>query len=122
MESWRTGLALQAVYGSVLGWQLAPQLRYILENSPPHLRYMQSVIALRMDAPDFLVHGRVMRPPNNVRISVLEAGGYETAHWCQETLSHHVDQVPCCEVDIVLTNVYLVRPALALFISSPFVK
>jgi hypothetical protein len=37
----------------------------------------------------------------------LEPGGYTTAHWCQETLSHDEDIWPCCEVDIVLTNLYL---------------
>ena len=107
MESWRSGLALQAVYGSVLGWQLAPQLRFILTGSPPHLAYMQNLIALRMAALDFLVHGRVMRPPQNVSIIALEPGGFTTAHWCQETLSHDQENEPCCELDIVLTNVYM---------------
>ena len=50
MVSWRSALAHQLVYGSVLSWQLAPQFLYIMQHSPQHLRFVQDSIALRESA------------------------------------------------------------------------
>eukprot|EP01048_Picozoa_sp_COSAG05_P007358 COSAG05_NODE_517_length_9060_cov_7.019306_5_plen_200_part_00 len=83
MVSWRSAIAHQLVYGSVLSWQLAPQFLYIMQHSPQHLQFVQDAIALRKSAKEYLIHGRVMRPP------VLLSAPLPTVTWFTSAVVPH---------------------------------
>jgi hypothetical protein len=101
MVSWRSAIAHQLVYGSVLSWQLAPQFLFIMEHSPPHLRFVQDAIALRKSAVEYLVHGRVMRPP-----TVL-GPPLPTVTWFTSTVVPHTyNAYPPCPVPVVVANTF----------------
>lgn len=99
MVSWRSAIAHQLVYGSVLSWQLAPQFLYIMQHSPRHLRFVQDAIALRKSAAEYLVHGRVMRPP------VILGPALPTVLWFTSTVVPHTyNAYPPCAVPTVVAN------------------
>lgn len=101
MVSWRAALAHQLVYGSVLSWQLAPQFLYIMQHSPRHLRFVQDAIALRESAAEYLVHGRVMRPPTILGPPLPTITWYTSA-----VVPHTYNAYPPCTVPVVVANSY----------------
>ena len=104
MVSWRSSLAHQLVYGSVLSWQLAPQFLFIMQHSPPHLRFVRDAIALRESNADYIVHGRVMRPPT------LLGPPLPTIMWnTSEAVPHTYNAYPPCSVPVVVANAYRAR-------------
>lgn len=87
------------IYGSVLSWQLAPQFLFIMRHSPQHLRFVQDAIALRKSAVQYLVHGRVMRPP------VIFGPPLPTVTWFTSmVVPHTYNAYPPCSVPIVVAN------------------
>ena len=101
MVSWRSGIAHQLVYGSVLSLQMAPQFLFIMKHSPMHLRFVQDAIALRKSAAQYLVHGRVMRPP------VVLGSPLPTVTWfTSAVVPHTYNAYPPCSVPVVVANSY----------------
>ena len=101
MISWRSALAHQLIYGSVLSWQLAPQFLYIVQHSVQHLRFVKDAIALRKSAADFLVHGRVMRPP-----TVLGPPLPTVTWFTSAVVPHTYNAYPPCAVPVVAANTF----------------
>ena len=99
MISWRAALAHQLVYGSVLSWQLAPQFLYIMQHSPEHLQFVKDAIALRKSAGEYLVHGRVMRPPTVLGPPLPTVTWYTSA-----VVPHTYNAYPPCAVPVVVAN------------------
>jgi hypothetical protein len=61
--SFRAKFALAFTVGNVLGWGGGDPPLEFLENSAADVAYIQTLVRLRLAHPEYLVHGRLMRPP-----------------------------------------------------------
>ena len=63
LASWRAYIAFQVSFGHLIGWQMVEDLIFILSNSKVSLAYLQQAARLFLEHPEFMFHGRLMRPP-----------------------------------------------------------
>ena len=63
LGSWMAYSALQLVYAHIPGAMMTEDLLFVLENSAGALSLWRDMMRLRESARDFLVFGRMLRPP-----------------------------------------------------------
>lgn len=63
LPSWRAYLGYQLVYGSLLSWEEIEDIAFILKNSAKDLDFVRTLVHFRLAHGEYLVHGRVVRPP-----------------------------------------------------------
>ena len=88
--------ALQLVYGQIPGAMMTEDLLFVLENSVGALALWRDIVKIRVEAKDYLVFGRLLRPPQ-------PTGPLTTISMCGNKPLNHF---PCCPVETVVANVY----------------
>ena len=63
LGSWMAYTAYQLIYGHILGGQMGEDLLFVLQNSAGAVALIRNAMRLRESERDFLVLGRMLRPP-----------------------------------------------------------
>jgi hypothetical protein len=116
-EAWvgqqRAMLAQQFVGGHVMGWMLLQELAHWMNNATfaKDMAYIAQLAQLRLNASEYLVHGRLWRPPTLV---LSQANGSATAveklSLCDWRAVVSTDGPPlwkCCNVTTVVGTAWL---------------
>ena len=69
------------------------------QHSPEHLQFVKDAVALRKSAVEYLVHGRVMRPPTMLGPPLPTVTWYTSA-----VVPHTYNAYPPCAVPVVVAN------------------
>ena len=85
-EGVRILLALQWTYGHVMGWT-KPSV--FLSNAAT-LAFTRELAQLKVNYSDFLVFGRLMRPPV---LTALGGGALPEARWCQALVAREASEL-----------------------------
>jgi hypothetical protein len=85
LPSWMAYSALQLVYGQIPGAMMTEDLLFVLENSAGALALWRDIVKIRAEAKDFLVFGRLLRPPQ-------PTGSLKTVSMCGNKALNHF---PC---------------------------
>ena len=105
-EGVRILLALQWTYGHVMGWT-KPSV--FLSNAAT-LAFTRQLAQLKVNYSDFLVFGRLMRPPV---LTALGGGALPEARWCQSSGT-------CCSTSLVVGQVWMAGDgSLGLALANP---
>lgn len=96
LPSWMAYSALQLVYGHIPGAMMTEDLLFVLENSAGALALWRDIVKIRVEAQDYLVFGRLLRPPQ-------PTSALKTVPMCGNKPLNHF---PCCPVEVVVANVY----------------
>ena len=96
LPSWMAYSALQLVYGHVPGAMMTEDLLFVLENSAGALSLWRDIVRIRVDANDYLVFGRLLRPPQLT-------SALPTVSVCG---NKPLDHFPCCPVETMLGSVW----------------
>ena len=76
LGSWMAYTAYQLIYGHILGGQMGEDLLFVLQNSAGAVALMRDAMKLRESERDFLVLGRMLRPPvATVQLPTVEMCG-----------------------------------------------
>eukprot|EP01046_Picozoa_sp_COSAG06_P090889 COSAG06_NODE_37192_length_438_cov_0.758112_1_plen_122_part_01 len=91
--------ALQLVYAHIPGAMMTEDLLFVLENSPGALSLWRDMMRLRESARDFLVFGRMLRPPAaTVPLKNVPMCGNKPQK-----------DYPCCPVPEVVASVFMAK-------------
>jgi hypothetical protein len=114
-ESWvgqqRAMLAQQFVGGHVMGWMLLQELAHWMNNASfaEDMAYIAQLAQLRLNASEYLVHGRLWRPPTLV-LSQDNGTAVEKLSLCDWRAVVSTDGPPlwkCCNVTMVVGHAWL---------------
>jgi hypothetical protein len=116
-ESWvgqqRAMLAEQFVGGHVMGWMLLQELSHWMNNATftEDMAYIAQLAQLRLNASEYLVHGRLWRPPALV---LSQGDGAEPAveklslcDWAAVVSTDGPPRWKCCNVSMVVGHAWL---------------
>lgn len=100
-ESWvgqqRAMLAQQFVGGHVMGWMLLQEISHWMSNATfaEDMAFIAQLAQLRLNASDYLVHGRLWRPPT-LRLSQVDGSAVEKLSLCDWEAVVTTDGPPRC--------------------------
>ena len=105
-EGVRILLAHQWTYGHVMGWTKPS----VFLNNAATLAFTRELAQLKVNHSDFLVFGRLMRPPI---LTAAGGGALPEARWCQSTGT-------CCSTALVIGQVWMAGDgSLGLALANP---
>eukprot|EP01052_Picozoa_sp_SAG31_P029775 SAG31_NODE_2990_length_4812_cov_6.899215_2_plen_779_part_00 len=97
LKSWMAYSALQLVYGHIPGAMMTEDLLFVLQHSTRALSLWRDMMRLRQHEADFLVFGRMLRPPQpTTKVKTVPLCGNKP-----------LSTFPCCPIPVVLANVYM---------------
>ena len=96
LQSWMAYSALQLVYGHIPGAMMTEDLLFVLQHSTGALALWRDMMRVRAQARDFLVFGRMLRPP-------VASVALKTVMMCG---NKPLKEFPCCPVPVVAASVF----------------
>ena len=84
-------------YGSLLSWEEIEDITFILKNSAKDMTYVRALTQFRLAHAEYLVHGRVVRPPTVVGAALPTMSMFG---------NYNLEVYKPCDEPLVVTNVF----------------